>query len=100
MYIHSENPDDALTYKSTNLQPVSDMPKAYVDLINLLKYDVMYSEEYEQIHYVLPLKKKGYNFYLFKTTRYCNTENLIISKRGFLKKNKGRNRVGFLPFNI
>lgn len=59
VYIHSENPYDAFPFQLSTLQPVREMPKAYADLIDLSKYDVMYGKENEQVSYVVQVKEKG-----------------------------------------
>lgn len=59
VYIHSENPYEAFPYTSTNLQPIKELPKAFADLVDLTKYDVTYSEENDEVSYVVQVKEKG-----------------------------------------
>lgn len=38
---------------------MKELPKAFADLIDLTKYDVSYSDENDEISYVVQVKEKG-----------------------------------------
>lgn len=65
VYIHSENPYEEFPYKSTNLKPIKELPKAFVDLIDLTKYDVYYNKENDENIYIVQVIGNGLSLALF-----------------------------------